>query len=103
DCEKAEGRAAARCAAAPSRRAGAAWVCQGPRRAPPSGSDLPRAHQLAIIVHVQAALLGLVAFPPPAAGALVLAGLDGTGPRLAADRGVALRVQRIDRDLFGLG
>src|SRR5689334_2442596 len=46
---------------------------------------------------VQPALLVLGRLPPPAASADVLAGLDCPGAGRAADRGIAARVQRIDR------
>src|SRR6266849_3473160 len=46
---------------------------------------------------VQAAFLVLGRFPPPAAGAHVLAGLDGARAGRTADRWIALRVQRIHR------
>ena len=44
---------------------------------------------------MQAAFLVLGAFPPPAAGAHVLAGLDGARAGRAADGGVAAVVQRV--------
>ncbi len=47
------------------------------------------------------ALTPLVLLPPPAPGALTLARLDGAGAGFAADRGVALRMQRVDRNLVG--
>src|SRR5438132_8570546 len=46
---------------------------------------------------MQAALLDAVLLPPPAAGALVLAGLGGAGAGGAADRRVALAVERVQR------
>src|SRR5213076_2232896 len=46
---------------------------------------------------VHAALLGCIRLPPPAAGAVVLAGLDGTRAGGAADRRVALRVEPVYR------
>src|SRR5215210_4858343 len=46
---------------------------------------------------VQAALAILVGLPPPAAGPLVLAGPGRAGAGGAADRGVALGVQRAHR------
>src|SRR4051812_29453815 len=53
--------------------------------------------QLAAVQRVQAALgLGLAG---PAAGALVLAGGDGASARPAADRRIALVVQRVVGDL----
>src|SRR5690606_3074788 len=44
------------------------------------------------------AALGLVP-PPPAARARILAGRDGAGARLAADREVALRLERVAREV----
>src|SRR3546814_953081 len=44
-----------------------------------------------------------VGLPPPAAGALRLAGLHRPGAGLAPDREKALRVKRIDRHPRGLG
>src|SRR5579872_3519710 len=46
---------------------------------------------------VDAALLYLVVLPPPAAGALVLSRGGGAGAGLAADRRVALVVERVVR------
>src|SRR5699024_5854131 len=46
---------------------------------------------------VDSALLGGVVLPPPASGAVVLARLDGPGARGAAEAGVALAVERVDR------
>lgn len=46
---------------------------------------------------MQAALLGTVVFPPPAAGALRFAGADRTRARGATDRGEALPVQGVGR------
>src|SRR5580692_8377028 len=51
---------------------------------------------------VDPALLVLGILPPPAAGARVLAGLDGARAGRAADRGEALVVQRVDGDAVGL-
>src|SRR5208283_3829836 len=53
----------------------------------------------AIRREVDAAFLLRVLFPPPAAGAFVLAFTDGPRARRAADAGVALRVQRMHRNL----
>src|SRR4051794_1542749 len=47
---------------------------------------------------VDAALLRRVRLPPPTAGAVGLAGVDRPGARLAADRRVALVVERVVRD-----
>src|SRR3546814_4279866 len=46
---------------------------------------------------------GCVGLPPPAAGALRLAGLHRPGAGLAPAREKALRVKRIDRHTRGLG
>src|SRR5438105_11317597 len=48
---------------------------------------------------VDAALLWRVRLPPPASGAVGLAGLDRPGARCAADRRVALVVQLVVRDV----
>src|SRR5882724_5773905 len=48
---------------------------------------------------VDAALLRRVRLPPPATGAVGLAGLDRPGARRAADRRVALVVERVVRDV----
>ena len=48
-----------------------------------------------VFFHVQAAFLGGLVFPPPAAGAEVLAQADGAGAGRAADAGVELVVQRV--------
>src|SRR5918996_82447 len=45
---------------------------------------------------VHAALLRRIRLPPPAAGAVVLAGRDRAGARCAADGGVPLRIERVD-------
>src|SRR5205823_3767813 len=50
-------------------------------------------------LRVQAAFLVVRRFPPPAAGAHVLAGGDGPRAGCAADGGIPLRVQRIERQL----
>src|SRR4029450_4618478 len=50
---------------------------------------------------VQAALALLAALPPPAPGALVLAGTGRAGAGRAADRGVALLVQRVHGQAVG--
>src|SRR5436305_1804251 len=50
---------------------------------------------------VDAALLGSVLLPPPAAGARVLAREGGAGAGGAADAGEALGVERMDRDPVG--
>ena len=50
---------------------------------------------------VQPALLAVLLLPPPAAGADVLAGADGACAGLAADRGKAPRMQRIDGHVVG--
>ena len=47
---------------------------------------------------LQPAFLAVLVFPPPAAGADVLAGLDGARAGLATDGWEALGVQRIDGD-----
>src|SRR5215475_9213705 len=47
---------------------------------------------------VQPALALVLALPPPAPGALRLAGLDSARAGGAADRRETLRVQRVDRD-----
>jgi len=47
---------------------------------------------------MQAAFLGRVVLPPPAPGPLGLAGTDGTGAGLAADRDETPLVQRVERD-----
>src|SRR5260370_18802977 len=51
----------------------------------------------------KAAFLFVAVFPPPAAGALRLAGAHRAGARGAADRQKSFLVQRIDRDLVGRG
>src|SRR5690348_9109159 len=48
---------------------------------------------------MQAALLLALLFPPPAAGALDLAGRDGARARSAADGGKAFGVQGVDRNV----
>src|SRR4051794_9126423 len=45
------------------------------------------------------AFLRLVAFPPPTARPLRIAGPDGAGARRAADRWEASRMELVDRDL----
>src|SRR5688572_8703193 len=50
---------------------------------------------------MDAALLGGVLLPPPAAGARVLAGLGGAGAGRAADAGKALGVERVERHAVG--
>ncbi|CAK7255183.1 exported protein of unknown function [Shinella sp. WSC3-e] len=47
---------------------------------------------------MQAAFALLVVLPPPAAGALGLAGLDGARTGFAADRGIAAPVHRVHRN-----
>src|SRR5260221_8076799 len=46
---------------------------------------------------MQPALLRVARFPPPAAGAAVLAGTDRARARFAADARVSARMQRVDR------
>src|SRR5207244_10945028 len=50
---------------------------------------------------LDAALLGRVLLPPPAAGARILAGGGRTGAGDAADRGVALVVEGVVRHVVG--
>ena len=55
----------------------------------------------AVRADMQPAFLLRFVFPPPAAGALRLAGRDGAGAGRAADGDEALRMQRVDRDVVG--
>src|SRR5438270_2367707 len=78
-----------------------------------AGPPRPRAlgvdHRLQLVLEgagldraVDAALLGRVGLPPPAAGARVLARLRGPRAGGAADAGVPLGVEWMDGDVVGL-
>src|SRR5437660_4888253 len=66
-----------------------------PDRSSLNDSALPLGTHETVLGQVQAALLGVRLLPPPAARALVLAGLDGPRAGRAADGCVAALVQRV--------
>src|SRR5262249_14854802 len=65
----------------------------------PRGAVRPRAVLLLDVAGVETAFLQGLLFPPPAAFALVLAGVDGARAGFAADRVEAAIVERVVRHL----